>query len=252
MADVAIFERDDLRIEYSEHGSGFPLVLFAPGGMRSVARAWRENPGDPSRPVPWIDPTAELSDVFRVIAMDQRNAGGSRGPVQVGDGWRTYTSDHLALLDHLRIERAHLMGGCIGSSYCLSLIEAAPGRATAAVLQNPIGLTSENRPAFHAMFDSWAGPLRDSRSDISEEALASLRESMYSGEFVFSVGRPFVSRCPVPLLVLAGNDLYHPTEVAEEIASLAPDARLVYDWAGSYDRTRELVKDFLLSHAPRP
>jgi phosphomethylpyrimidine synthase len=41
------------------------------------------------------------------------------------------------------------MGGCIGSSYCLGLIQAAPARISAAVLQNPIGLSADNRAAFH-------------------------------------------------------------------------------------------------------
>ena len=51
------------------------------------------------------------------------------------------------------------MGGCIGSSYCLSLIKEAPDRVSAAVLQNPIGL-HENREAFREMFDGWAKALQ--------------------------------------------------------------------------------------------
>ena len=39
-----------------------------------------------------------LSPHFRVIAMDQRNAGASRAPVSADDGWHTYTRDQLALL----------------------------------------------------------------------------------------------------------------------------------------------------------
>jgi pimeloyl-ACP methyl ester carboxylesterase len=246
------FGRDGLRIEYWVDGSGYPLTLFAPGGMRSVARMWRQTPTDPSKPPPWIDPTSELSEDFRVISMDQRNAGLSSGPVTGDDGWKTYTSDHLALLDHLDLPRTHVMGGCIGSSYCLSLIEAAPGRVSAAVLQNPIGLTDENRPAFFAMFDEWAKALLRERDDVTEDDLAGFKENMYGSDFVFSVDRESVSRCPVPLLVLAGNDLYHPRAVAEEIASLAPDATLVYGWAGDEhrDETRSRVREFLLSHTP--
>ena len=29
------FERGDVSIYYEEYGSGYPLLLFAPGGMRS-------------------------------------------------------------------------------------------------------------------------------------------------------------------------------------------------------------------------
>lgn len=31
------FKRDDVSIYYEEYGSGYPILLFAPGGMRSVS-----------------------------------------------------------------------------------------------------------------------------------------------------------------------------------------------------------------------
>jgi len=123
---MPVFERAGVSLYYEEYGSGYPLLLFAPGGMRSSIDFWRRSP---------FDPTAELAKDFRVIAMDQRNAGRSRAPVSAADGGETYAGDHLALLDHLGAHRAHVMGGCIGSSYCLGLIKLAPDRVSAAVLQ---------------------------------------------------------------------------------------------------------------------
>jgi len=59
--------------------------------------------------------------------MDQRNAGGqSRAPITAQDGWHTYAGDHIALLDHLRIDRCHLYGQCIGGSFIMSLLKAQP------------------------------------------------------------------------------------------------------------------------------
>ena len=87
-----------------------------------------------------MDPTTVLAKHFRVIAMDQRNAGRSTAPIRATDDWGTYAADHIAVLDHLKIERAHIMGGCIGSSFCLRLCRDVPERISAAVLQNPIGL----------------------------------------------------------------------------------------------------------------
>lgn len=245
-------EQDGLKLRYWSDGDGYPLMLFAPGGMHSVAQMWRERPGEPGSPLPWIDPTEALTAEFRVISMDQRNAGGSSAPVQPGDGWRTYTGDHLALLDRLGIQTTHLMGGCIGSSYCLSLCQAAPGRVSAAVLQNPIGLTSQNWELFIEMFDTWGAGLRQSRGDVEPKALERFRENMFGGDFVFSVDRDFVRQCPVPLLVLPGNDEFHPTAVAEEIAALAPHAELLTDWAGEANKpkTAQRVRDFLLAHTP--
>src|SRR3984893_13306337 len=140
------FKRGDVSIHFEEFGSGYPVLLFAPGGMRSSIEFWHKSQ---------FDPTVEFAANFRVIAMDQRNAGQSRGPVSAADGWHTYAADHIALLDHLGIKRCHTMGGCIGSTYCLSLIKEAPDRVSAAVLQNPIGL-HENQDAFREMFDGWA------------------------------------------------------------------------------------------------
>lgn len=242
------FHHDGATIQYWTDGAGFPLLLFAPGGMRSVASMWGEL-ADGKTP-PWIDPRRDLSDRYQVVSMDQRNAGGSSAPVAASDGWDTYAADHVTLMDRLGIERAHLMGGCIGSSYCLGVCRAAPERVAAAVLQNPIGLTSENRDAFYAMFDSWAEELRARRPDVEQEALRAFRENMYGGDFVFNVDRDFVAELGVPLLVLAGNDLYHPRAVAEEIASLAPDAELVIDWAGDdhKDRTSQRIREFLAAH----
>ncbi len=30
------FQRDDVQIYYEEHGTGFPVLLITPGGMRSA------------------------------------------------------------------------------------------------------------------------------------------------------------------------------------------------------------------------
>lgn len=64
-------------IHYEEFGRGFPILTFAPAGLQSVIAVWRQA----SAP---IDPTTEFADTFRVIALDQRNAGGHRpgGPVR--------------------------------------------------------------------------------------------------------------------------------------------------------------------------
>ncbi len=237
------FKRDSIELYYEEFGSGYPLLLFAPGGMRSSIDFWHKSA---------FDPTKELSSDFRVIAMDQRNAGSSKAPIGPNDGWGDYTADHLALLDHLKIDRCHTMGGCIGSSYCLGLIERAPQRVSAAVLQNPIGLSPENRDAFYAMFDDWAKGLRAGDPSIPEASIAKFRGNMYDGDFVFNVSRDFVRSCQTPLLILAGSDLYHPTATAQEIAKLAPNAELVLSWKTPEEipQTVKRVRTFLKAHTP--
>jgi pimeloyl-ACP methyl ester carboxylesterase len=237
---MPIFERSGISLYYEEFGSGYPLLLFAPGGMRSSIGFWHKSP---------FDPTTEFAADFRVIAMDQRNAGRSRAPISAADGWHTYTADHIALLDHLGIAHCHIMGGCIGSSYCLSMIQHAPDRVSAAVLQNPIGL-HENREAFREMFDGWAKDLQRENATLTDAALMSFRERMYGGDFVFSVTRDFVRSCIKPLIVLAGDDLYHPAPISREIASLAPNVEMVETWKtpGTVAGAVRHVRDFLKSH----
>jgi pimeloyl-ACP methyl ester carboxylesterase len=239
------FERDGVSIYYEVHGEGFPLLLFAPGGVRSSIPIWSRAAYNPIR---------ELSSTYRVIALDQRNAGQSRAPVRASDGWHVYTQDHLALLDHLKVERTHLLGNCIGPSFALALIASAPERVTSAVLQQPIGATEENRPLFRAAFDTWASELAPQHPEASAEDFAAYRERLFAGDFVFSVSRGAVRESKTPLLVLAGNDAHHPYETSREIASLAPHAELVEPTWKEPERVVETVQRvgaFLKSHTPR-
>src|SRR5260370_1346959 len=61
-------------------------------------------------------------------------------------------------------------------------------------------------------------------------AREAFRARMYGGDIGFWVSRDFVRACRTPMLVLAGDDLYHPAPIAEEIARLARDAELVTKW----------------------
>lgn len=244
MRRMPIFDASDgVRLHYEQYGQGFPVLLFAPGGMRSVAATWERAPWNPIR---------ELASDFRVIAMDQRNAGASSAPVRTGDGWEVYTADHIRLLDHLGIERCHVLGGCIGGSYCLGLMQAAPTRVVAAVLQQPIGFSGSNREVFYALFDGWRDEIDPGRTRAQEAVWSAFRERMYGGDFVFNVSREAVRRCAQPMLVLMGNDVYHPSETSREIASLAPHGELIERWKEqpALGEAVRRVREFLRSHTP--
>jgi pimeloyl-ACP methyl ester carboxylesterase len=240
---MPIFTRGATHIYYEVHGSGHPLLLFAPGGMRSTIALWERPP---------YHAVHEFSGEFMVIAMDQRNAGGSRAPVTASDGWQSYTEDHLALLDELKLERCHVLGGCIGGAFALSLIAKAPERVTAAILQQPIGFDGKNRGVFYELFDGWAEELLRTREDVKPEVLPAFRSHMYDGDFVFSVSRDAVRHCQTPLLVLRGNDVYHPSAISEEIVRLAPRAELVHSWKTGADAEAAIARmhAFLSQHAP--
>ncbi len=240
---MPVFSRGDLNLYYEEYGSGFPVLLIAPGGMRSSIPYWAN--------APW-NPIEQLRDRFRVIAMDQRNAGKSTAPVRADDSWSAYTADQLALMDHLGIDRFHTVGMCIGGPFCMGLIQAAPERVASAVLLQPIGLAG-NRQAFFDMFDSWADELRAAHPEVPDLAWDAFKNAMYGGEFLFNVSRDFVARCVTPLLVLCGNDLYHPRDISVEISTLAANAELIEHWKDPEDRASasSRVLAFLQDNTPR-
>lgn len=240
---MPIFTRGDVKLYYEEHGKGFPLLLIAPGGMRSAVSFWEKTP--------W-NVITQLSPHYRVIAMDQRNAGQSVAPIRSTDSWHVYTGDQLALMDHLSIDRFHVAGMCIGGSYSMGLIQAAPQRVTSAVLFQPIGLLN-NRQAFFDMFDGWAKELQPTHPEANAAAWESFKTSMYGGDFLFNVSRDFVARCTTPLLVLLGNDMYHPQETSRDIIALAQNATLIEQWKepDHQPAAKQAVERFLAQHTPR-
>src|SRR5258705_4293460 len=137
-------ERNGATIYYEEFGRGFPILTFAPAGLQSVIDVW----GRPAAPV---NPTTEFAGSFRVIAMDQRNAGGrSRALISAQDGWQTYLADHVAVLDHLGIERCHLYGQCIGGAVDNPKLEAHAPRLASPPLRQATcrrGRVRAQRPA---------------------------------------------------------------------------------------------------------
>jgi pimeloyl-ACP methyl ester carboxylesterase len=238
---TALLEHGDSTIYFEEYGSGFPVMLFAPGALLSAIDLWHKDP-----PSPW-DPIAELASDFRLIAMDQRNAGRSRAPIRAGDGWHTYAEDHLALMDHLHIERAHALGACIGVSFILRIYQDAPERLIAGVLQQPIGRENDAEPWTTRQVDNLVETLpADARP--SQEVVESVARSMYEPGFVYNVSREFVRGCDKPMLVLPGNDKAHPYSVAREIADLAPHAEFLDSWRDDLPGTIGHVRRFLQHH----
>jgi pimeloyl-ACP methyl ester carboxylesterase len=102
---MPFFHAKETRLYYEEQGSGYPILLLAPGGLRSSIPVWQR--------VAW-NPIKELSANYRVITMDQRNAGRSSAKITGEETWATYAADQLGLLDHLGIDRFHALGMCIG------------------------------------------------------------------------------------------------------------------------------------------
>jgi pimeloyl-ACP methyl ester carboxylesterase len=242
---MPLFQHAGTSIYYEEHGAGFPLLLIAPGGMNSTIDVWGRMA---------LNPLTALAGDFRFIAMDQRNAGRSSGPLDSEDPWGSYARDQLGLLDHLGVDGFHVMGCCIGGSYILKLIEQAPERVVAAVLEQPIGIVDDNKHLFDSMWRTWGAHLAETRSDIDPATLEAFGNRMWADDFVCSVSRDFVRSAPTPMLVLPGVDEHHPTATGREIASLAPRGEVVEPWKDTpehLDEAADAVRRFLRLHTPQ-
>ena len=239
------FEHRGAHIYYEEYGQGFPILTFAPAGLASVIGVW-------SQPMAPINPTTEFAAKYRVIAMDQRNAGGqSRAPITERDDWDTFTEDHIALLDHLRIDRCNLYGQCIGGSFILNLLKAQPARIMSAILAQPIGRVGAPATERSPRFNAWAQSLKD-HPEVTDAVLDAFSRNLYGRGFVYCADREFVSTVRAACLVLAGNDEAHPYPIAEELSKLIPNCEFIAEWktGAALTSARAQVMDFLARHTP--
>ena len=176
----------------------FPYFTFAPAGLRSTIAVWSQ----PSAP---INPITEWSGSYRVIVMDQRNAGGqSRAPINAKDNWDTYTSDHIAVLDHLKIDKCHLFGQCIGGSFIANLIKKQPQRVASAVWAQPIGRVGPMKPGYTANFEAWTKTLGD-HPEATDAVLDAFYHNLYDPGFLYAADREFVKNCKTPSLAARGQ-----------------------------------------------
>jgi len=250
---MPVLRTADGEIYYEEFGSGFPVLCFAPGSLRSQIPYWHGSPRDLSKPSPSMDPTKDLATEFRVIAMDQRNAGRSRAPVKPSDGWETYARDQIAVLDHLGIDRCHTLGACIGASFCLKLAELVPERIASCVLMQPIGRVPENIAyTKREIAENWGpGMCRDNPTLKLDDVIA-LGARLFDREFVHSVTREFVAGCETPMLLMPGNDTAHPGAISDEVLQLAPRIEYLKQWKNAGKAySVPVTRDFLARNTPR-
>ena len=226
-AGVSFYEKGPVRIHYEQTGSGFPLLLIAGGGMNSRMSRLISAP---------FNPIEEFKGEYRCIASDLRNAndGQSFGPLEIERPWDSYTDDHLALMDHLGIEKFMVLGFCIGGPFIWNLLRRSPDRIVAAVLAQPVGFRPEMPTV---MYDSgmtgWAPELIKRRPEITMEMADTFLTKMFraNADFVFTVTRDFVRSCQTPILILPDDSRAHPYDPAMESAMLAPNAEVsMFPW----------------------
>jgi pimeloyl-ACP methyl ester carboxylesterase len=243
-------EIDGIRTRYDIVGEGPPLLMFAPGGFNATIENWRT-----FSVYARLGLLEQLPRAFSCIVFDKRESGESGGRVERLT-WQRYAAQGLGLLDHLSIERAHLIGGCIGCSIAATLASTHPQRVASIVLYSPAGgpryrATQLARFAAHAEFvrasglpavvelarsedttfaqeprvGPWASVLRTDAAFADEYATrdvddyVALLDDVARGLFgVEDVpGAPFDAEALA--LVVPGGDANHPPEAARSLAN---------------------------------
>lgn len=142
---------DGIATRYEVLGSGPPLLLLSPGGFNATLDNWSSF-GIYAR-LRLLD---RLPARYTCIAFDRREAGQSGGRVEPVT-WDDYAAQAAGVLDHLGVESAHALGGCIGCSVAAALAVAHPQRVRSLVLYSPAGgpryrMTQQARFAEHLAF----------------------------------------------------------------------------------------------------
>lgn len=124
---------DGINTRYDVVGSGPPLLMFSPGGFNATLDMW-SSLGVYAR----VKPLEHLSKKYTCIIFDRRETGQSGGRVERVT-WSDYVAQGIGLLDHLNIEKAHLMGGCMGCCPVAAFASAHPERTLSMILYWPVG-----------------------------------------------------------------------------------------------------------------
>ena len=254
----------DLTLHYQQHGRGEVLLLLH--GLGSSSHDWEFQ-------VP------EFSEHFRVVAPCLRGFGDSdkpAGPYSIAQ----YASDVVALLDHLGIERCHVLGFSMGGAIAFQLAVDRPDRVNSLIVVN-------SQPSFeldhwrkHLMVITRVGmasvlgmermtryvakrlfPLPEQKHlrDRMIERQVKNQKASYLAALQALAGWSVKDRLhelSAPTLVIAGEHDYSPLEEKRRYVKLIPDARLevikgtrhgtLFERPGEVNRS---VLDFLLAPA---
>ncbi|MFN2460670.1 MAG: alpha/beta fold hydrolase [Candidatus Velthaea sp.] len=142
---------EGIATRYEVVGAGPPLLMYAPGGFDATLEKWTTQGVYAT-----IKLLEHLPARYACIIFDRRECGQSGGRVE-RIAWTDYAAQGKGLLDHLGIERAHLLGACMGCCPVAAFAVAYPERLLSAILYWPVGgakyrISSHQRFAEHLAF----------------------------------------------------------------------------------------------------
>jgi len=124
---------DGIRTHYEIAGEGPPLLMYSPGGFDATLDKW-STLGVYAR-IRLLD---HLPEKYQCIVFDRRETGQSGGRVE-RITWDDYIEQGRGLLEHLGIDAAHLLGGCMGVCPVIAYAVKYPESVLSMILYWPVG-----------------------------------------------------------------------------------------------------------------
>lgn len=115
------FDSAGVRIRYFEEGQGELVILIH--GLTGLADGWTD-----------AGLVGDLSKSYHVVALDLRGHGRSDKPASTQSYGREMAMDVVRLMDHLKVERAHLVGYSLGAQIAGIVAIEHPSRVLSATL----------------------------------------------------------------------------------------------------------------------
>jgi len=222
----------DIDTYYEIHGQGEP-VLFIHAGFNTSEM--------------WQSYVESMSSGYRVITPDSRGHGrttAGTGPITYG----RMANDMVRLLDHLGIEKAHIVGHSDGGVTALHLLVDFPDRVRSAVLiGTPYNITNykpgglevlkeimsklhagEDLLGFKSSFDRLSSDPSRYKEIISKLTTTYLSQPFFNRETLESITPPV-------LVIKVDNDEYLAPEVFDDLASSIPNARIFHIPEGKHN-----------------
>jgi len=205
---------DGFDLYYQTAGEG-PPVVFLHGFSGNHLSWWQQVPS--------------FADDYRCVAPDQRGFGRSVD-VDGGPGVAAFPDDLAALLDHLGVDRAALVGHSMSGWTAASFATRYPERVAALVLSGtPGGLLPVER--HHELMEAGAGDLPevDPLTPETEFLEASITELNDHGPAEWTAVRPTLDELPldadgildagIPVFAVAGEaDAFMPRPAVEALS----------------------------------
>ena len=149
--------------------------MFSPGGFDATLEKWSTQ-----SIYAQIKPVDHLSKSYTCVIFDRRETGESGGRVERVT-WKHYVAQGKGLLEHLKIERAHIMGACMGCCPAVAFGVAHPETALSLVLYWPVG---------GARYQDQRSPALCAASRVRAPARARCRRHPRCGRQEFRSGSP--------------------------------------------------------------